>query len=198
MSKFARTPTRPTRGAAPQRGSALIVALVFLLAMTLIGVSAMQGTTQEERMAGNMRNRNLAFQAGESALRDGEDWLRPLAITPTSRGSYPCPSTDLQDPQKCVYQKSVLPDLLGKIQDSSWWTTNTRQYGTQATNQEISNVATDPYYAIEEHAFLRDELGIGFKSTPTGRDIYRVTARGTGATDDAKILLQTTYAKRFN
>ncbi len=58
-----------------ERGAVLIVALVFLLIMTLIGVFAMRGTIMEERMAGNLRDRNLAFEAGETALRDVERWL---------------------------------------------------------------------------------------------------------------------------
>lgn len=58
-----------------QRGTVLIIALVFLLLMTLVGIAAMQGTTLQERMAGNHRDRNLAFQAAEAALREGEDWL---------------------------------------------------------------------------------------------------------------------------
>ncbi|MCB1776269.1 MAG: pilus assembly protein PilX [Candidatus Competibacteraceae bacterium] len=51
-----------------QQGSALIIALVFLLAMTLIGTTAMQGTSQQERMAGNFWDHNLAFQGAEGAL----------------------------------------------------------------------------------------------------------------------------------
>ena len=192
MLGFSRAITRCTGSVRLERGSALVVALVFLLAMTLIGVTAMQGTTQEERMAGNMRSRNLAFQAGESALRDGEGWLRPQPTQPVSTGTPPCGNQ-----QQCVYQKNTLPDLVGLSQNMAWWVTNARQYGSTSV-VEIGNVATDPYSVIEEHAFLRDELGVGFKSAPTGRDIYRVTARGTGATDDAIVMLRTTYAKRFN
>lgn len=190
---FVRAITRCAIGAHLQRGSALMVALVFLLAMTLIGVAAMQGTTQEEKMASNTRNRNLAFQAGESVLRDGEEWLRPRPTQPLSTG-FPCGDADKK---QCVYQKNTLPDLVGESQNKTWWVTNARQYGA-ANTKEISNVATDPYCVVEEHAFLRDELGVGFKSAPTGRDIYRVTARGTGATDEAIVMLRTTYAKRFN
>ena len=193
MPKLAGTTTRHARGVVLQRGSALIVALVFLLAMTLIGVTAMQGTNQEERMAGNARDRNLAFQASESAIREGEEWLRPRNTLPTSN-AFPC-STGQQ--QQCVLQRVGMPDLVSQEQNASWWTSNAREYGTVST-KDISSVATDPYYVIVERAFLRDELGIGFKEAPTGRDIYDVTARGTGATDDAKVMLQTTYAKRFN
>lgn len=57
-----------------QTGSALFLSLVFLLLLTLLGVTAMESGTLEEKMAGNSRSRNVAFQAAESALRDAE-WL---------------------------------------------------------------------------------------------------------------------------
>ncbi|WP_172962254.1 pilus assembly PilX family protein [Hydrocarboniclastica marina] len=62
---------KATRG---QRGSALIVSLVMLLLMTLVGVASMQGTILQERMAGNLRDREMAFEATETALRVGEEW----------------------------------------------------------------------------------------------------------------------------
>lgn len=58
-----------------QGGSALIVSLVMLLLISLIGVGSMQGTILQERMASNLHDRNIAFQASERALRVGEDWL---------------------------------------------------------------------------------------------------------------------------
>ena len=66
----------PRQGMAnAQTGSALIIALVFLLLVTMIGVTAMQSTTMQERMAGNLRDGYLAFEAAEAALREGETWL---------------------------------------------------------------------------------------------------------------------------
>lgn len=56
-------------------GATLIISLIFLLLMTLIGVTSMQTTTLQERMTGNTRDRNLAFQAAEAGLRAGETWL---------------------------------------------------------------------------------------------------------------------------
>ncbi|MFA7387768.1 MAG: PilX N-terminal domain-containing pilus assembly protein [Thiohalobacteraceae bacterium] len=64
---------------AGQRGATLIIALIFLLLMTLIGVTSMQSTTLQERMAGNTRDRNLALQAAEAGLREGENWLATAA-----------------------------------------------------------------------------------------------------------------------
>ncbi|OEO27023.1 hypothetical protein AX279_01700 [Pseudomonas sp. J237] len=55
-----------------QRGAVLIVALIMLLILTVIAVSSMQGTSLQETMAGSARDKNLAFQASEAALREGE------------------------------------------------------------------------------------------------------------------------------
>jgi Tfp pilus assembly protein PilX len=51
---------------------ALIISLILLLLLTLISVSAMKTSSLEERMAGNDRDRNMAFQEAEAALRAGE------------------------------------------------------------------------------------------------------------------------------
>ncbi|MDZ4730045.1 MAG: PilX N-terminal domain-containing pilus assembly protein [Xanthomonadales bacterium] len=55
-----------------QSGFALIVGLVVLLLLTLIMLTALKLASLEERMAGNLRNQNIAFQAAESALREAE------------------------------------------------------------------------------------------------------------------------------
>ena len=46
-----------------QQGAALVVSLFMLLILTLIGVSGMQGTVLQERMASNTKDRSIAFQA---------------------------------------------------------------------------------------------------------------------------------------
>ncbi|AWY41258.1 pilus assembly protein PilX [Pseudomonas putida] len=55
-----------------QRGMALLVSLVFLLLLTLIGISSMQNATLQEKMAGSVSLRNQSFQAAEAVLRVGE------------------------------------------------------------------------------------------------------------------------------
>nr|WP_155997992.1 PilX N-terminal domain-containing pilus assembly protein [Thioalkalivibrio sp. ALMg13-2] len=63
---------RQPPGRAAQAGSALIVALILLLVITILAVAGMQNTVLQERMAGNMHDRNIAFQYAESGLRDAE------------------------------------------------------------------------------------------------------------------------------
>ncbi len=58
-----------------QSGMVLITSLIFLLVMSLTSVTAMKVTGLEEKMAGNSRNQNLAFQSAENALRDAEAYI---------------------------------------------------------------------------------------------------------------------------
>lgn len=55
-----------------QAGSALIIGLIILLLMFILGTAGMRTTILEERMAGNVRDLNNAFQAAELGLQDGE------------------------------------------------------------------------------------------------------------------------------
>ena len=59
-----------------QAGIALIIGLVILAVLSMIGVAAFSISTQEERMAGNSRDRMLAFEAAEAALRACEDYVK--------------------------------------------------------------------------------------------------------------------------
>ena len=63
----------PSQGRiADQSGAVLIISLIMLLLLMLIGTTSMQSTSLEEKMAGNSRDQNLAFQSAEAALRAGE------------------------------------------------------------------------------------------------------------------------------
>ncbi|MDO9612492.1 MAG: PilX N-terminal domain-containing pilus assembly protein [Serpentinimonas sp.] len=68
LSRTAAHPALPHR----ERGVVLLVALVMLLLVTVLGLASVRMLTLEERMAANSFDRNLAFQAAETALREGE------------------------------------------------------------------------------------------------------------------------------
>jgi type IV pilus assembly protein PilX len=76
-----------------QKGSALIVSLVMLLLISLIGVGSMQSTILQERMASNLQDRNIAFQASERALRVGETWLSGNALSALANTRLSDPAT---------------------------------------------------------------------------------------------------------
>ena len=56
------------RMATQQQGAALFVALIILLIISFMGVSAMRSSIMGERMAFNTQARELTFQAAETAI----------------------------------------------------------------------------------------------------------------------------------
>jgi type IV pilus assembly protein PilX len=60
-----------------QRGVVLIVALIMLVLITLVSLSTIRSTTMDERMAGNARDRDRAFQAAKPPCRPASRRSRP-------------------------------------------------------------------------------------------------------------------------
>lgn len=167
-----------------QRGAALVIALIMLLVMTVLGIAAMQITRMEERMAGNSRDLNLAFQGAEAGLRDSEARIAALTSRPAPCATPPC----------TVWTRGSWPtDLRDEIY--TWWTTNGTEYGVAST-PEVTEVTRDPRVVTESLGFFPDSLSIGH-GPPEGRDFYKITANSSGASDTATAVLESTYTRRF-
>lgn len=67
---------RPQKRKTVEQGSVLVIALVILLVLTMMAIAGVQTTSIQERMAGNMRDKDISFQSAEAALRDAELALR--------------------------------------------------------------------------------------------------------------------------
>lgn len=177
-----------------QSGVALITGLIFLVLLTIIGVTAMQTTMLEERMAGNLRDENLAFQAAEAGLRAGEKYLEGATVGPflTVKNS------------TGLYQPAL-------SSTTEWW--ETADIWTAAASRAyitpLTGVATLPRFIIEDMSFQTKCTNAGcvnipLPKTPGGSlkmgavnetGLYRVTARGTGGTDQATIVLQSYFRR---
>lgn len=166
-----------------QQGVTLAVTLILLFVITLLSLSSMQVTRLQEKMSSNLQDKELSFQAAESALRAGELWLLGLSQEPTvvaSCSSYPC-------------VREVFQNMNFTTQTPAWWAANSQAYSTSLTN-----ITSSPRYLIEFMQFVPDSLEIGTSSQKsTGVFYYQITARGTGSTDNAVSILQTTVARRF-
>ncbi len=57
------------------RGFSLVIALVLLVVMSVLGIAVLRSSAMQERMSGNLRDRSLAMQAAETALRFAQDQL---------------------------------------------------------------------------------------------------------------------------
>lgn len=166
-----------------QQGMALFISLILLLLMTMIGVTAMQTTTLQERMAGGTRDVNLAFQAAEAALREGEALLQ-AATLPTfdgTNGLYEFVPQEGDD-------QTVIPIYLTSDFD---WASKGRRY--EGSLDEVGDL---PRYVIEELPPVPlpgSSLAADEALQDTG--IYRITARATGGTTDTVVMLQSTFRR---
>lgn len=176
-----------------QQGVVLVVGMVFLLIMVLIGVSAIQTTTLDEKMAGNARDRSLAFQAAEAALRDAE---RDLSNTGGAQARSISGLTDFTAGCGAATTANASDDGLcynGPLGfGTPIWTTVSLTdapsvpYGRFTGAAALPNVSAPPRYLIE--GFRQNLPGnIG------GSFYYRITARAQGASPATVVRLQTFY-----
>lgn len=165
-----------------QRGAVLVVGMIFLAMLTLMGVAAYSVATQEEKMAGNSRDRLRAFEAAEASLRDCEAVLGGLAGLPAFNGSggmYTAPPVN-EAP---------------KFETIDWKTdSNTRVLATS-----MADVARQPRCIVEEMLVLEAKPVDGALSGPQQRveeRVYRVTAAGYGVNLTTAALVQSTYRRQ--
>ena len=178
-----------------QRGLSLVTALLFMVATLVLGVSVMSINVMRERMIGNTKDRDLALQAAEAALRDAERYTRDSVVaatlfnddcsgglcTPPSQragGAYPSPLP--------VYDASL---------GFSWTDAGkTRSYGQNTGAAAYPVVAAQPRYVIEKLGQLSQAPGSG--SLEARRVAYRITVRAVGAREGTVAMLQSIYVKR--
>jgi type IV pilus assembly protein PilX len=174
---------------------ALIVSLILLLVLTLLGLAAMQNTSLEERMAGNVRAENVAFQAAESALRAGESWI-------TAQGTQPkTPATISSPPSSGQVWALDGPDATSAAwwlnKDAKWWADYGVAYASPLLYTASEALAVAPRYVNEQAGFVRDSLVIGQQQDYSGRWFYQVTSRGVDPGGRGEAMLRSTIARRF-
>ena len=164
-----------------QCGSVLAIALIFLLLMTLIGVTAMRTTTMQERMAGNMRDRNLAFQAAEVALREGERHLADTVVLDpfNNTGGFYTPA-EADQPNRWI--------AIDWLVDAN----------SRAVTAVVDHVARQPRYIIESLPGGSTETPANLEAdTPlTETRAYRVTAMGWGGNINSQVMLQSRFRRQ--
>jgi type IV pilus assembly protein PilX len=197
MTKTSCKLTRCAPGAQRQRGTILFVSLIILLLLTILGVTSMSNVTMEERMAGNLRDGQLAEQAAEAALRSGEAWLAALVTEPGR-------CSTLGTACATAWDEGALPDL--SFQDlTTWWAVNGREYANSGGGNVLtggdtvsgSYVAANPKFIIEFQKYVPDTLTIGYKNSVDGKQFFLVTGYAQGGSISAESVLQTSFTKRF-
>jgi len=187
-----------------ERGAILIIALMFLVLLTIVGVASISSTTLEEKMAGNMREQVNAFQAAESALRDAEIDLETLiggagnrdAALGIGNGYFNTLCSAAFTNGVCRQPAVPAGTFQTEIVTAAGWdwasVTKTVGYGTFTGASPFTGLFQQPRYVIEYLEEKNDAT-----TTPTTR-YFRVSARGWGANANTAVTLQTVYKMPLN
>ena len=197
--------TSRTGSSVRQRGVVLVVTLIVLVLVSILGVSSVRNVTFQERMTGQALDRNIAFQAAEAALREGETLALAQSQATTVNADFPSGrrgntvDTSMRnglfedlDPNSC--NASPCADGLCSQPDLSctprWfdpavsWRTATTALGFGSGNA--------PQFIVE---FLGDDFACdpGNPLSSENCSHYRITARGQPGDGRADVLLQSVY-----
>ncbi len=155
-----------------ERGFALITSLLLLIGLMLLGVSAMDMSVVDERLAGNTAHRNTTYQLAETALRQAE---RELDNNPSMEvGSVAWNSTRLQKGASSF----------GFTSSSDWANARTVVIPGAQSSQTVQ-------YQMEELEEMRASGRLKSR-------VWRITARATDSTNNSAVVLQSFVMKTRN
>lgn len=167
-----------------QQGAALVVVLLLLLIVTLIGLASMRGALLQERMAGATYGRSMAFQAAETALKQGEAFLTDNRPVPPASGC----SNGI-----CAM---VAPGTTPPWMTETFWSTAGNVRSATGVNDATS------LYTIEDYGFAKSTECAGSAGTnpldmsapPCIGDIrvYRIMARSR-TPSGSEVMLQSLF-----
>ncbi|MEM9102422.1 MAG: pilus assembly protein [Pseudomonadota bacterium] len=176
-------------------GFVLISSLIILVVLSLLALSSAETTLFEERMASNLKNRNIALQSAESALIDAENYLNGLI-------EIPMPTTlNSPDQPRAIWHTEQIDSDVSNT--SSWWFDNNLdwwQKNAKPLEASALQSAQTPQYIIETKGstFLP---GTSLLDPNQQVFYYRITSRAEGDYEDtpnkSHVILQSTYARRF-
>ncbi|MCF7531956.1 pilus assembly PilX family protein [Pseudomonas petrae] len=147
---------------------ALIVSLVFLLLLTLIGISSMQNATLQEKMSGSVKLRNESFQFAEAAVRLGES-----AVQATSYKLATC-------------TKCTPPAEAASVQVA----------GANAASGVTWTAIPGGFWAVQKIATTKDPVNVNLVGWDESESwtLYRIT--GVGVSGNSRTVVESIYAKR--
>ncbi len=179
------------------QGIVLILTLVILLSLSVLSVIGMQTMILQETMAGNMRNRSLAFQAADSALRGAEGVIQAAITAGGVAAAYAAGTPG--DATLAVTE--AFPNL---FVDANWagraaYAGNGGAFNTLVTAGQLAAV---PQFMARYLGQMPIDLSQRPLTAPSANnpppvslyDTFEIVSRGSGGTANARVLLQSMYA----
>ena len=183
-----------------QSGAVLIVSLLFLVVLTMLGVTAMTSTTFEERMAGNARDAAIAHHAAEAAMRVGRNTI--IELVPGTRPAIGNFTKTIADGNgECVgglctprvFTGLVPPGIPANVKwnESDLLGATTLAYAADTAADRLKSVSKQPRYIIELFCFPVALGGIG--GVQDQCRYWRFTAVGWGRNPNTQVTVQEFY-----
>lgn len=190
------------------RGAVLFVALIFLILITLLALTATSTSILQEKMTGGMRNQQLGMMGAESALRGGEAFF----TTANFSGSNPLPACGPSPTSACAYrpQGGVLDTAVQKFRSAQTWVaaiggspTYVQPLTGLTGSAQTANLAAQPLLAIEDMGAdvppaLGKQTGAIDPQSQNSAWFYRITARSQGGTGAVIRVAESVYSPGLN
>lgn len=166
-----------------QRGIALVTSLLLLLIITIIALSMFRSFAVQEHIAGNLREKERALHAAESAQQYGEWWL--TQANNTAIGSVPCAAGTLvanaQEGEIC--QQTLMAQGIS-VTSIPWPIQTTYLPPGMSVTPGVNGQNNDPPYALTPAYYITD---LGPAGDGQG-EAYQVDAYGVGSTPVSMLL----------
>jgi type IV pilus assembly protein PilX len=185
--------------AIPQQGVVLMAALLVMVMLILMGISSVRLAIHGERAARGLRDRDVALQAAEGALADGERELAGGGADPARAALLAAGGGYAEGCGDGV----AAPDLgLCAADDSSapaWRQVDIADDGAASRSVPFGHYTGAEMETGEGHLpFRKPRYVIEQLPAPSGTaagaaHVYRVTAIGFGARDSTEVVLQSTW-----
>ena len=175
-----------------QSGIALLTALLILIMLTLLAVAMFRGFGLQQKIAGNMREKERAFQAAENALQYAEWWLSPSNPNPPAQNTGVVCSGSVNVAVATPANMRICSDALNTTVDPRSWTGVLLYTPPQMTVLTGGGVALDGNGNTDINYVQPPQMYIAYLGlTPSGKEqLYSVTAAGFGGSTSSTAVVQ--------
>jgi type IV pilus assembly protein PilX len=191
----------PRRGAR-QNGMVLVTALLMLIVVTIIALAMFRSFGVDEKIAGNLREKQRALSAAETAEQYAEYWLANGGNANTVPAA--CSSASVAVPpttpgQICLnglVTPAVLPWTVGATPVGVTYTPSapTAANPTASTLMNITGLGAGQGNYYSSPQFYITYVG----PTATQGTIYQIDAVGYGGSPDTAAVVESTYKVQTN
>jgi type IV pilus assembly protein PilX len=173
-----------------QSGFTLFASLIFLVILTMLGVSMFSGFTQDQLIAGNVREKARALDSAQTLLNTAQAWMAVPGNTYVGGGwitGQDCTSLSAITVSNTSTNQVVCTGAISSPTTLPWtgFRMNSTLTGlTVSTTGGVSTYAANPSYHMQY-------ISATNANPPTA--IYKVTATGQGGNADAVAVVQAVY-----